>query len=49
MQLHVYDLEAMISLLTTYGVDKIYMHPFPHDEFQSVALYGQKTKGTVES
>lgn len=49
MQLHVYNLEAMISLLTTYGVDKIYMRPFPHDEFQSVALYGQKAKGTGEN
>jgi len=48
MQLHVYDLEAMIGLLTAYGVDSLYMHPFTHDEFQSVALYGQRAIGTGE-
>lgn len=49
MQLHVYDLEAMISLLKDCGVDSIYLRPFRHDEFQSVVLYGQKTKSTGEN
>lgn len=49
MQLHVYDLKAMISLLKAYGVDSIYMRPFTYDQFQSVALYGQKTPSDGES
>lgn len=48
MQLHTYDLEAMISLLEASGVDSIYLRPFRHHEFQSVALYGQKAKSTGE-
>jgi len=43
MQLHIYDLEAVISMLKAAGVDSIYLNPFKHAEFQSVALYGQKS------
>lgn len=48
MQLHIYDLEAMISLLKACGVDSIYLRPHRHQEFQSVALYGQKAKSADE-
>lgn len=44
MQLHTYGLGAMVDLLRSSGVDSIYLHPFRHEEFQSVALYGQKAK-----
>jgi ubiquinone/menaquinone biosynthesis C-methylase UbiE len=43
MQLHTYDLEAILCLLKAAGVASIYLHPFTHDEFQSVTLYGQKS------
>lgn len=49
MQLHTYDLEAIIGLLKGSGVDSIYMRPFRHDDFQSVALYGQKAKSAGEN
>lgn len=49
MQLHTYDLEAMIRLLKARGVDSVYLRPFRHHEFQSVALYGQKAKSAGEN
>lgn len=43
MQLHTYDLEAVISLLNEAGVSSIHLKLFRHNEFRSVALYGQKS------
>ena len=45
MQLHTYELESVISMLNEAGVTSIYLSPFTQDEFQSVALYGQKSVG----
>lgn len=49
MQLHTYNLEAVISMLKAAGVDSIYLNPFRHVEFQSVALFGQKSDGAAAS
>jgi len=49
MQLHTYDLEAIISMLKAAGVDSIYLNPFRQDEFQSMALYGQKSNGADDN
>jgi SAM-dependent methyltransferase len=49
MQLHTYDLEAVVGLLKACGVDSVYLRPFMHGEFQSVALYGQKAKSAGEN
>jgi SAM-dependent methyltransferase len=43
MQLHTYDLNAVISLLEDAGVSSIYLKPFKDHGFRSVALYGQKS------
>lgn len=43
MQLHTYDLATIISMLKAVGASSVYLHPFSHGEFQSVALYAQKT------
>ena len=42
MQLHTYDVEAIITLLKRAGADSIYLKPFMAGEFQSVAMYAQK-------
>jgi len=47
MQLHTYDLEAVISLLSGAGVSSIYLRPYSEQGFQSVALYGQKSDATA--
>jgi len=44
MQLHTYDLEAIISLLNAADVSSIYLNPYRSGEFQSIAIYGQKSK-----
>ena len=44
MQLHIYDLESVISMLEAAGVDSFYLNPFKDADFQSMALYGQKSK-----
>ncbi len=44
MQLHTYDLETVIGLLTDANVSSIYLSPFRHEEFRSVALFGQKSR-----
>ena len=46
MQMHTYELEAVVGLLNACGVDSIYLRLSRHGEFQSVALYGQKAKNT---
>ena len=43
MQLHIYDLELVVNLLRSAGVNSIHLKPFTDGEFQSVALYGQKS------
>lgn len=42
MQLHTYDLEAIISLLSEAGVSNVFLRTFSEQGFQNVALYGQK-------
>lgn len=44
MQLHTYDIEAVITLLNAAGVKSIYLRPFRTPEFQNVALYAQKSR-----
>jgi SAM-dependent methyltransferase len=44
MQLHTYDIEAVITLLEAAGVRSIYLSPFRIPDFQSVRLYGQKSR-----
>ncbi len=39
MQMHTYDLDAVVDLLKACGVESIYLHPFRQGEFQSVARY----------
>ena len=43
MQLHTYDLEAVVSLLKEAGVSNILLRTFSEQGFQNVALYGQKS------
>ena len=44
MQLHTYDIQAVVTLLNAAGVKNIYLRPFSTPDFQNVALYAQKTK-----
>ena len=44
MQLHTYDIDAVITLLKGLGVRSIYLRPFRLGEFQSIALYAQKSR-----
>jgi len=44
MQLHTYDIEAVITLLKAAGVRSIYLRPFRTADFQSVTLYAQKSR-----
>lgn len=43
MQLHTYPLDEVIDMLKAAGAHQVYMHPFTYGEFQSVALYAQKS------
>ncbi|MGI9201714.1 MAG: class I SAM-dependent methyltransferase [Woeseiaceae bacterium] len=43
MQLHTYDLDKVLDLLKAAGASSVYLNPFTFGEFQSVALYAQKS------
>lgn len=43
MQLHTYDLAAIVNMFETAGLGSIYLRPGHHAEFQSVTLFAQKT------
>jgi hypothetical protein len=49
MQLHTYDLEAVINMIRFAGVDSVYLNLYRYHEFQSVTLYGKKSGGTRDN
>ena len=44
MQLHTYDIETVITLFRSAGVEGIYLRPYEMPDFQCVALYAQKSR-----
>lgn len=48
MQLHTYDVQAVITLLEEAGVGSVYLRPFRSNGFRSILLYGQKSDNPAQ-